>query len=116
MPRGSLVQGHAVTTSETDAYTAPSQIVKALIQKAQFVNTGVAAVGIDVWITPDGTTPTSDALKVIDSSNFQVGVGETVVAIELVGEYVNTGGKIIVQGDAVGVHVWINGNTFKTEV
>lgn len=114
MARGSLVQGFQVLTTEEEAFQAPAQIVKALIQKAEFVNTGGAPVTIDVWITPDGATATSDSLKVI--SGKQIGVNETFVAIELIGEYINTGGGVFVQGSALGVSLWLNGNQFKTEV
>lgn len=114
MARGALVQGYEVTTSESTAYQCPAQLVKSLIQKAQFVNTGGVAITIDAWITPNDPAATSDALKVIDS--HQIGDNETYVAIELIGEYINTGGKLIVQASALGVSLWVNGNTFKTEV
>lgn len=115
MARGSLAQGLAIGVTETDVYQTPLQLVKTLIQKAQFINSDGAGVAtIDVWITPDSGTSTSEAIKVIDS--VQIGVGETMVAIELIGEYVNTGGKIIAISDIAGVSAWINGNTFKTEV
>jgi len=114
MARGSFIQGFAVLTTEEEAFQAPVQIVKALIQKAELVNTGAAPVTIDVWITPDSATSTSDNLKVVSSK--QIGVNETFVAIELIGEYINTGGKVFVQGSALGVSMWLNGNQFKTEV
>lgn len=114
MARGSLVQAFEVLTTEETAYQAPSQIVKALIQKAQFVNTGGVAIDIDVWITPDSSTLTADRYKVIDT--LSIGDAETSVTIELIGEYVNTGGQVIVQATALGVSCWLNGNTFKTEI
>lgn len=113
MARGSLAQGVEIQTTETDVYQTPSQLVKTLIQKAQFVNTGGVTVTINAWITPTDAATTADALKVIDDK--QIGDNETYVAIELIGEYINTGGKLIVQANNLGVSAWLNGNTFKTE-
>lgn len=114
MARGSLTQGFEVLTTEEEAYQTPVQLVKTLIQKASFTNTGVAAVTIDVWITPDGATSSADRYKVI--AEKQIGVDQTYTAIELIGEYVNTGGKVLVQADLLGVSMFLNGNMFKTEV
>ena len=115
MARGSLAQGFPIETSETDIYQTDAQLVKTLIQKAQFVNSSGAGVAtINVWITPTAAATTSEAIKIID--NKQIGVNGTFVAIELIGEYVNSGGKIIAQSDIAGVNAWVNGNTFKTEV
>lgn len=113
MARGSLVQAFEVLTTSEEAYQTPTQLVKALIQKAQFVNTGGVAVTIDAWITPDSATVISDRYKVIDT--HQIGDEETFTSIELIGEYINSGGKLIVQASALGVTCWVNGNTFKTE-
>lgn len=114
MARGSLIQGFKVLTSEEIAYQTDTQLVKTRIDKVDFVHTGGSMVTLNVWITPDGVTPTSDELKVINS--LQIGVNETYTSIELIGQYVNVGGKIIVQADVLGLSVWINGNTFRTEV
>jgi len=114
MARGALVQGFEVTASELEAYQTPTQLVKSLIQKAEFVNTGGVPITVSAWITPDSGTATSNPLKVINEK--QVGDGQTYVAIELIGEYINTGGKLIVQASAVGLSLWVNGNTFKIEV
>ncbi len=113
MARGSLVQGFEVLTTSETAYQAPVQIVKALIQKAQFTNTGGVPITIDAWITPDSSTVIADRYKVIDTK--QIGDEETYTSIELIGEYVNSDGKLIVQASALGVTAWVNGNTFKTE-
>jgi len=114
MARGSLVQGFAITATQTQAYQAPNQIVKALLQKAEIVNTGATVVKVNVWITPDSATTPTNAHKVL--VDRQVGSGQTYVAIELIGEYINTGGKVYVQSDVLGCSLWLNGNTFKTEV
>jgi len=115
MARGSLAQGVEIGTSETDIYQTSAQLAKTLIQKAQFVNSAGAGVAtLNVWITPNDSASTSEAIKVIEDK--QIGVGDTYVAIELIGEYVNTGAKVIAQCDITGVNAWLNGNTFKTEV
>lgn len=113
MAKASLTQGQAIGTSNTDLYQTATNLAKTKINKAQFVNSdGGGPIFIDVFITPDAATPTSERLKVIDS--LEIGENETYLAVELIGEYVEKGGKIIAKATGSGVNAWINGETFKT--
>ena len=114
MPRGVITENVAVLAAETDLYEVPAAIVQTLIQKAEFTNTGTTVVILNVWLTASGISVTSDdAKRIVD---MQIGVGETYLAPELIGEYVNSLGKIIAEGDVTGVSARINGNQMKTAV
>jgi len=112
MARGSFAQGFEVTTSSLAAYSAPTSISKALVQKAQIINTGAGGATLQVWITPSGESP-ADKYKVIKDK--QIGVGSTYIALELIGEYVNAGGTITVSADILGLSCYINGIQYLTE-
>lgn len=112
MARGSLVQGYAITTSQTGAYQAVS-IAKAQIHKAQISNPSASVVTVNVWITPDSSTTPTNAHKVL--TDKQVGSGDTYIAVELIGEYVNGGGRIYIQANTAGAYLWVDGNTIKAE-
>ena len=113
MARGALAQGLPVLATETDVYQPSIGFVKTFIQNAKFVNTGATPVTLQVWITPDDTTVTSDELKVI--TDHQIGVGETYLASELMGTHIISQGKVIAQGDVAGLSAWLDGNEQKTE-
>lgn len=117
MANVALAQGVNVGAANTDIYQTNPNLVKTRIDSAYIVsNDAGGPVSVDIWVTPDASTPVSNSLKIADSEEFQVGDGQTRPITGLIGQIINSGGRVIANASATGCSIWLNGRTFKTDV
>lgn len=115
MANVALAQGVDVGTAETSIYQTNPSLVKSKVDSAWVVsNDAAGSVTIQVWVTPDASSGTSNSRKVIDT--FEIGINDSRPLTPLIGQIVNSGGQIIASASATGCAIWLNGRTFKTDI
>lgn len=91
-----LANGVIIGTSATNVYTVPASLLRSTISQVRVINTGGAVATLNLWILQPGESAI-DARKAIEDKT--IGVGETVLLSEIIGETINSLGIIQATSD-----------------
>jgi hypothetical protein len=83
--------GSILTTSFTDIYTVPTGVVKSVITQARVVNYSASAATLAIEILQNGEATATNFRAVDDVS---IPAHSTVLLSEIIGDSLNTGGKV----------------------
>lgn len=91
-----LANGEIIGTSNTTLYTAPSSIIRAVINQARLVNYSAGPVVVSVFILQSGEAA-SNEFKALDGKSLAA--NETYLVSEIIGDSVDAGGTIVAIAD-----------------